>query len=259
MNKLLPRKAHALVWTLGIVVGAGVGARLVWMCIGHGIMVPIAVSTVGGTRDDTPTYGPILIRAGLDSNVLAAAGVSPQGVAAIVSAAASAAAQQASTIETADASVRSAKQIVDHLTRVVQAGAATDNQKSDLASAQSTLASATSRRDTALTAVFNAGAAVMSESQSRIATRIRANRAWGLPLHHMAANPSDRTEADWVTLREAIGCTNACSRCGEDVPSDATSIIAASEVVGDIAAAKTSLTNNAAAVLTAWNSAVAGG
>src|SRR5437868_2571808 len=206
MNKVLSRKAYSLVWTLAGAAAIGAGVRIAWVYVGRGIAMPLVMSSTATMRDETPSYGPILIRSGLDSDVLAAAGVSSNGVAAIVSAASSTAASQSSTLDTADAAVRTNKAIVDRLTRVVQAGHATSQQKSDLAAAQSALASAISSRDTALTAVFNAGAGVMNESQSRIATRIRANRAWGLPLHHLAANPGDRAEADWVNLRDAISC-----------------------------------------------------
>ncbi len=179
------------------------------------------------------------------------------GVAAIISAAASAASQQAATIAAADESVRTSRQTVDRLTRVVQSGAATEQQISQLASARSTFASAHASRSSALDAVFAAASAVMNQSQRRIATNIRANHAWGLAVHHRAAE--NMTEVQWVALRDAIGYQDGCSRLGEEVPSAATAAIAESESVTDVAAAKSSHASNAGTVATAWNQAVAGG
>ncbi len=256
MNIQWNRKAHGLVWAIAATAAAGIGARVVWIHFWHGTVIALPITS---TLVDGEHYGSLLERAGLGADVLAAAGVSAEQVGAIVSAASAEAAQQAATIASADASARSSRGDVSHLTRIVQAGAGTEQQMASLATARTALAAAESSRNTALAAIFNAGVGAMSESQGRIAAAIRGNRHWGLALHHLAASTQARSEADWVALRDAIACHCASERCGDEESSDATALIAASESVSDIAAAKTSLANNAGAVATAWNTAVAGG
>lgn len=256
MNFRWNRKAHGLVWAVGAIVVAGLGARVVWVYMWHGVYLPVA-STAATVEQRSSAQ--VLERAGLGADVLAASGVNGEQVNAIVQAAAAEASQRASSLETADTAVRTSRGDVDRLTRIVQAGASSEQQRAELAAARSALSSAQNARDTALAAIFSAGTGVMSPSQARIATAIHANRHWGLAMHHLAADPQSRSEADWVALRDAISCRCACGQCGEDVPEAATAAIAASESITDVAAAKASLTNTLAPVTLAWNNAVSGG
>lgn len=248
------RGAHALVVTIAALAGAAVGARVVWVHLFHGALLPISVST-----GQEPGSASVLTRAGLDATTLAAAGVSPQAVDGVVDAALEEAASRAASLAAADEAARTARQQAQRLARVVQSGTASQEQIAQLSSARSMLAAAHANQHGALDAVFAAGAAQMGEAQRRIASAIRTNRSWGLPIHQLAADPNQMTEAQWVALRNAVSCADACSKLDEEVPSAVAAAIAAAESVTDVAAAKASFQAHAAEVAAAWNQAVSGG
>ncbi|MCK6477931.1 MAG: hypothetical protein L6Q35_14000 [Phycisphaerales bacterium] len=254
MKHVNHRFAHALVWTLIAVAGAAVGTRIVWVHAFHGAFVPLSVAVNSDTDAAT-----VLTRAGLDPRTLAAAGVSVPSVAGVVEAAMEEASSRAASLAAADEAARGARQTVDRLARIVQAGTASQEQIAQLSSARSMLAAAHANQRAALDAVFAAGAAQMGEAQRRIASAIRTNRSWGLPIHQLAVSPNEMSEAQWVALRDAVSCQDACARLGEEVPSQVTAAIAAAESVTDVAAAKSGLLANAGTVTAAWNQAVSGG
>lgn len=254
MKHKIARGAHALVWVVAALAGTAVGTRLVWVHVFHGAFVPVSVAT-----GDQQRPASVLMRAGLDPVALAAAGLTAPAVHAVVEAALEEASSQAATLAAADEAARGARQTVDRLARIVQSGTASQEQIAQLSSARSMLAAAHANQHAALDAVFAAGAAQMGEGQRRIATAIRTNRSWGLPIHQLAASPNEMTEAQWVMLRDAISCKSACTRLGEEVPSDVTAAVASAESVTDVASAKSSHQAGVATVAAAWEQAVSGG
>jgi hypothetical protein len=254
-HKHAPR-AQALLLTIAAVAISTVVVRTTWVYLTTGVMIPVMLPM---TSTQTEQVRSILVRAGLGADVLTAAGVTSQDVPAILESAMDEASSMSSSLADADDDVRSSRQNRDRLLRVVQAGSATEQQKSDFATAAAALATAEAARATALDAVFLAATGEMGESQSRIATRIRANRHWSLPLHHLAVATDARTESDWIELRDALSRKATVEQCGEEECSTSNAVIATSESITDVAAAKSSLASNSAAVASAWTTALNGG
>lgn len=241
---------------IGALAFSAVAARTGWVFLTGGAVIPVSFHAPAASTDELRS---ILVRAGLDSELLTAAGVTPQQVPSTLEAALEEAASVATTLSAADADVRSNKQNCDKLMRIVQSGGASEQHKTDLAAARAALATAKAAQQSSLDQVFESGVAEMSESQSRIAGRIRANRHWSLPLHHLAVATDARTESDWIELRNALSRKASVLQCGDEECSEANGVIAASEGIADVAAAKVNLAANADDVAEAWDNAISGG
>ena len=193
-----------------------------------------------------------LIRAGLDTQALAAAGVPSQGIHAVLQAAADHMNANPSAISGADATFAAAQVSADTLRRKVQSGLATPEEVSACQSAIAALASATSARQAALDATFNAATAgLSSEVRARLAM-IRSNRSWGLPLELLTV---ERTEAQWVALRDALSNERIAAELSEEPDGAAQALLTAARSNGTVSAAKAALDTNLASVTTSWNTA----
>jgi len=193
-----------------------------------------------------------LIRSGLDAAALAAAGVPSQGIHAVLQAAADHMNASPTAISGSDASFASAQVEADSLRRKVQSGLATAEEVSTCQSAIAALASATSTRQSALDATFNAATAGLSSEVRARLSMIRSNRSWGLSLELLVV---ERTEAQWVALRDALANERITAELGEQPDSAATSLLTAARAHASVAAAKSALDSNTTSVTSAWNTA----
>lgn len=194
-------------------------------------------------------FAGVLQRIGLGADALAAAGVTSEQVPALVGAVEGG--YNAATLAGRDEGYIAARQAHDRLKRLVQSGKGTSEDVTALRSAEATLATATSARASFLADLRQRGLATLSSDQRTLLERIRANQSWSLPVPYLA---KDRTEAEWVRLRDSLAAKRI-SEQDEDEPlaASAQSHLAAVDAEGEIATAKVNLDSNHAAVQTAWN------
>jgi hypothetical protein len=194
-------------------------------------------------------FAGVLLRVGLGADVLAAAGISGEQVAALV-----AAVEQncdSATLASRDEAYIAARQTHDRLRRLIQSGKGTQEDVTARSTAEATLNTATSARDSYLATARAAGLATVTAEQAARVTKIFANQKWGLPTQYLV---KDRTEPEWVALREALAAKRI-SEQDEDEPlaQSAQEYLAAADAVSEVAAAKVSLDAGIASVQTAWN------
>jgi hypothetical protein len=195
-----------------------------------------------------------LVRSGLDSAALAAAGVSANSVSSVLQAAATAINNDPSRLSNADAAYATARRDVDRLKSVIESGKAGEGDVSSYQSASTNLATATAARQAALDAYFAAGAAVLSAGQRQALTAIRTNRSYELPIEFLVV---ERSQQEWVDLRDALANERIEPKVGEEPDSTDQASLSTWRAVGSVASAKSSSEANLASVTASWNSASA--
>jgi hypothetical protein len=193
-----------------------------------------------------------LVRAGLDSTALAAAGVSTNSVSSVLQAVATAINNDPSRLSNADTAHAAARRDVDRLKALIESGKASQEDISSYQSASTSLATATAARQAALDACFAAGAGVVSEGQRATLTAIRANRSYELPIEFLVVN---RSQQEWVNLRDALANERIEPEVGEEPDPGDQAALATWRAVNAVASAKSSTDANLASVTTSWNSA----
>jgi hypothetical protein len=194
-----------------------------------------------------------LIRAGLDAKALAAGGVSSGSVSSVLAAAATQMNSAPSDLSNADTAYASARMQVDQLTSQIQSGHGSQEDITNLATATANLATATSQRQAALDAIFNAATANLSNAQKTALATIRANRAaWDLPLEFLAVN---RQQGEWVAVRDALANERIAVSLPDSLNANAQASLATWRSDPAVSAAKSSSDANLPAITTAWNSA----
>ncbi len=184
-----------------------------------------------------------LIRASLDPKALAAAGVPSGTVGAVLQAAADTINANPNALPSADAALASARPDVDRLAAKIQSGLAAQEDFTAFQAATSALATATTQRQTALDNIFNSAVANLPAGQRATLTQIRANRAQDMSASHpIEFLVIDRTQTDWVNLRDCLANEHIAIRYPETLDQGAQ-------------AAKNSFDSTLAAVTTAWNTA----
>jgi hypothetical protein len=192
-----------------------------------------------------------LTRCGLDANSLTAAGLSSEDVSALVGDARQYMTEHPGALTAVDDTFASARQAAEALQHKIQSGQATEQEITSFPAAQSALTSATAARQGAVDAIFNAGTADLSEAEKDTLNRIRANKAqWELPLEYLA---SERSEPQWVALRDALANERIAIRRDEDPDPAAATLLAQVRAEPAVANASANLTANLTAITTAWN------
>ena len=236
-----------------------VGALSALSLVGIVFVLGLAGLALKDSGSDPPpppvnsVFAGVLLRVGLSADALAASGVSAQQASALV--AALQAQYDPATLASRDQAFVEAKQSRDRLARKVRSGLGGEADVTALARAETALTSATSARDGYLGTLRAAALGTVSPTVSAALQRIRANSGWGLPTQYLV---KDRTEADWVALRDALATKRISEQDDEEeFAASAQSRLAAVDAEAEIAAAKVALDTNIAAVQTAWNSAAA--
>lgn len=212
----------------------------------------------GGTDPADPPPPPantafagVMLRVGLGADTLAAASITSAQVPALVQAVEGA--HSAATVQSRDDAYVAARQTHDRLRRLVQSGKGTQSDVASLRAAEESLTNATSARENHLASLRTAALGTLSAGQVALVERIRANRTWGLPVQYLV---KDRTEPEWVALRDALAAKRIAEEDPEEsFPQSARDYLAAADAVSEVATAKVNLDSNIAAVQTAWNTA----
>ncbi len=220
----------------------------------------LALRAVGGGEADPPNPPPpvnsvfagVLLRVGLSAEALAAAGTTGSQVPSLVAAVESA--HDPSTLASRDQAYADARVNRDRLARLVQSGLGSQADVTALVQAETDLQTATSARESYLAGLRSAGLATVAATASASVQRIHANSSWGFPVHYLV---SDRSEPDWVALRDALATKRISEQYGEPFYPEAQVYLAAVDLEPEIALAKVNFDTNIVAVQTAWNSAAA--
>jgi hypothetical protein len=229
---------------------------------------PAGVGGVGGAKNPLAAAKPgekkkpptldanlvtALYRAGLQPENLAAAGVSAESTTTLVGNVKTWLAQNASTLTSADSRLVSAVPAKEVLWRKVQSGLGSHDDVTALDAAVTEYNAALAGQASTVSAMFEAGAASLSsETKAALVLERTSQLAWGLPLQYLV---KDRSEADWVALRDALDNERVSLKLGEDPDPTAQALLATVRADPAIAAAKTNLDTKLGAVTAAWEAA----
>lgn len=201
-----------------------------------------------------------LRRAGISPESLAAAGVSPQQVPALVARARADLSEGIVAFRAAQRALSESRAGVDRLTRKVRAGLADQNEIAALQSARASFAAAESAHEDELDQVFMTAAQVseggLNSGQLALLGTARQNAAWDLPDAYKVRSAS---EPDWVDLRDALAAERIAQRDSQEVPSSATDVLNQWRSHPSVAAALTTTDMTLDAVRAAWSAAIGGG
>ncbi|MCH8151434.1 MAG: hypothetical protein IH830_03560 [Planctomycetes bacterium] len=195
-----------------------------------------------------------MLRIGLGPAQLTAAGGSPSAVATVVDDSLVDMIANPAAIELADAAFAGPKQQCDLLKRVIQSGQATPEQITTYVAAMTQLSFAEDQRHSVLNGLLTSATASLSASQQNTLAAIRGNRNWDLPIELLTV---DRTEAQWVQLREALANERISAKLGEEPDPEAQALLQQLRGNPLVATAKANLDANLAVVTTAWEQAIA--
>lgn len=237
-----PRVVVLLLGSLGLV------SLLVWS-------VTLLVGPRTAHADEQPAITAselqsVLLRAGLDPEAIASIGVSANTAGQIAAAAAAQAAEDIAVIRGADEAFASADVAYHAALRAAQR----DPGAEGLSAAQAALTSATTARDNAIAAITTAGVANLTSEQRTALTTVATNRRFGVGAALAAVN---RTEAQWVALRDAAAHERIQTERGLSVDEGAASLLSTARGASAVVAAQAALTTNLPAVRAAWVSGVA--
>lgn len=197
--------------------------------------------------------GSALFMAGIDARALTAVGVSANAVGALIDDVREAHATHGAALLVAEESMAQARVASDALRRKIQGGTASPEDVTAYHAQTQALATATAAKETALAACRAPLEAALDNTQRAQLARLRANASWQLPTEYLLV---DRTEAQWIALRDALANEKIAPRHGESISQEQASILASARSHADVAAAKTRLSTQLAQVESAMHSAL---
>lgn len=194
-----------------------------------------------------------MLRIGLGPAQLTAAGGSPSTVATVVGDSLDEMIANPAAIELADAAFAESKQQCDLLKRVIQSGQATPEQIDAYAVAMTQLSLAEAQRQSVLNGLVSSATESLNESQQSTLAAIRGNGNWDLPIEFLTV---DRTEPQWVQLREALANERISAKLGQEPDPEAQSLLQQLRSDPSVATAKANLDANLTVVTVAWEQAI---
>lgn len=179
--------------------------------------------------------------AGITPETLAASGVVSNQVADVVSRARAYLGESGGTLQATLSDARSAKAAHQALERRVQTGISTEQDRIAYAAAATTLANANAAKAAAIESFFLAATAGLAPERVTTLRNLAANRAWEVPLKYRAV--AQRTQAQWVALREALAHVRITEQDGGDPNAEQESLIASADADNAVNAAHAGLAN----------------
>lgn len=192
-----------------------------------------------------------LIRAGLAPQTLAAAGLTPVQVGTAVAALHQANVALPVSLRDLDHAVGEARNARDQAERLIQSGRADAQQIAAFPALEQALASASAARETAVQSLFAAATASLSATQRATLIAIRTNAHWKLPTEFLVV---ERSEVEWVALRNALANERIATRNGDTPNPQCQVLLGHARSDASVAAAKTGLDTNLAALQQTWDS-----
>ena len=201
----------------------------------------------------TPTQLKVaLYRVGLDPKSLTAAGVSSNSVAGLVNSTQNDLQTVQPQLDAADSNVADLRQQVLSLEYTIQSGHGTQSDVTALANARTNLANVLATQQGLLDELFNTATFNLSSPQKLILTRLRANRDWDASIEFQTVN---RTEAQWVQLRDALANERISASHNEPANPDAQTLLVQLRSDPTVSAAISNLSVNLPSVNSAWEQA----
>lgn len=194
-----------------------------------------------------------LMAVGLAPEVLCAAGLTAQQAATVAANGLAHLDEHLNDLTAADAAMTTSGTSVARLERLVMQGKATQQDRTDLGTARASQVSATSAWSSAQAALFNAATDGLSGGTKTLIQRIHANRDKDVPLKYRG---TERTEAQWVALRDAISNQAIAARLNETLESASANLLAAEGATEETIRA-TAAMSNLTDVRTSWRAAAA--
>ncbi len=193
-----------------------------------------------------------LVRAGLDPKALAVANVPAGQIRALVGGAADSIVQNSLAMEQAELALSRGRTSVERLERSVRGGTASADDLRALATARDALAAAQGQVGEFVAGVFTAATAGLSPEARAALQGVKRNRGRGVPMEFTLA---DRTDAQWVALRDALSARAIAQREGRQIPDAANALVSAATTPASTAAADR-LRTALPAIQAAWEQAV---
>ena len=193
-----------------------------------------------------------LLSAGLSPRALAAAGVSQSSILATLQAAADQMNAAPIALDNAEETRATARNAADALARKIQSGKASQEEIASYPAAAIALAAAEAACQSVLDNYFSSAISNLPVGQRTALTNIRANRAWGLAEEYLVVN---RSEAEWIALRDALANERIAVDLPETLSPSAQALLSTVRATPAVAASLTASQTNLPAISTAWNTA----
>lgn len=197
--------------------------------------------------------GVTLQRVGLDAESLAAGGVSAQQCTSLVKRARKHLVDHIQQLRSADMALQRAQGERDDLMRTVNSGLANGTARRQYAEAERKLASAEAHVARELDAFRSAALDGMASSTIRVLSIIESNRRWTAPTYYKTV---ERTEPDWIRLRNSLASGRIVEGLGDDMPSQTMMSLRQFDADPTVSASRTNVELNLEAVTLAWETAV---
>jgi len=191
-----------------------------------------------------------LLRSGMTPEVLAAIGTTAPQFSAFMMHTGSACTTAIPTLAASDAALAESRRERDRLQREIRTGLARSEDVVALAQAKTNFEARSAARDGVLQE-FRVGACdELPVSGATALANIIANRNHKLPIEFLVVQ---RSEADWITLRDSLVEEKAAARFGVDPNPDLANFLTTARAEQAVATAKANLDSNLTAIQAAWD------
>lgn len=117
-----------------------------------------------------------------------------------------------------------------------------------------TVDQATAARDAFYVAIFDAATTSLNQEQKSMLRAQKQNKGKSVPAKYLVV---DRSDAEWVALREALSDQRIATRDGREANAEVRQRIATADANSTVAAAGQRLSGDRVATRTAWTQAIA--
>lgn len=195
-----------------------------------------------------------MARVGITPETLTAAGVQTTGVTNTVADARSHLDAQAfAELTAADEAWKRTHADADRLGKLVRGGYGTDDNLTALRQAETALQNAEASRTALLNDLRDAATERLTAEQIRALSNIEANTWTGLDTAYAV---NDRTQEDWVALRDALANLRIASKLGEEADYECSQLVTQTNAESEVAAARSHLDARLPQVRTAYDDAI---
>lgn len=244
---------------LGITVGVAAAVAATGLLLPRSLFLHrVATNTVASsattiTTELVPgTLAAWLGRVGLDPRALAAAGVLPAQVDQLAVDARTHLTEHVGALNAAQDAADAARQSLQVLQARVQAGLASAEEASLLASLRSSNAQAQATLDTAKASLVTASTASLSEAQRSALAALARNVRHEVPLAYRVV---DREARSWHALRNDLAHTRVANQRGETPRPEVAQRLAAANADPAVAASLANTSTNLQPIAAAWANA----
>lgn len=254
MAREFNKPGRVLIVTIACVAGASAVAASVALAARSASLMRARSSLQPPAEASRAVVAATLVRIGLGPDALAAVGVQANATAPIFSNLRSHLAEAQGDLLQAETTYMRAQQQLATAEEAIRTQGAGARAPQELESLRAALTSAASARDTLVAAAFTASTVSLTEQQTAALRTIRGNRGkWELPLEYLTV---DRTEAEWVALREALTNQRVSLARGETPNSTCLELVSSAQNDNRVSTAAVALQSNRDAVTTAWANAL---